>query len=396
MPQTYVNDSAKQNSRYRIREFIGSNLDRDPSQIMVACFPGAEALGEAGLEITQIYDPLGIERENVVGLERVTKRAKRLKEASMGIQVENKLDFNYFQHTFKKFDVISLDYTSYFGDNQRYSLDVIAARGLLNPGGILVTNYYGAREQKETLDEIMRYAEDTEGHVNITDHIEALVGSYPVEDDLSLSKIKRSIGIQRGIASTLFLGKAALDPRISYPENIDLPFEEAKELFEHDINASSILGKNTDEKLARFPIYRSLNLDSMFHIDIDDDSLLDVTNNFIRDVQSYVVINHESLSYISNKGAPMYLDLWKLDNSPQEKIKDPNIIRDNQNGIEIPREFIGSGYKPGSRNPKITKEEAIKLLKCGISSKEIAKSYPNSFSARQLSSLKAHITMGTY
>ncbi|MFH1358564.1 MAG: hypothetical protein ABIH37_01610 [archaeon] len=44
----------------------------------------------------------------------------------------------------------------------------------------------------------------------------------------------------------------------------------------------------------------------------------------------------------------------------------------------------------------ITKDEAIDLLSSGIPSREIFDAYPTSFTERQLSAYKAHLTMGTY
>jgi hypothetical protein len=50
---------------------------------------------------------------------------------------------------------------------------------------------------------------------------------------------------------------------------------------------------------------------------------------------------------------------------------------------------------PDSANDSITKEQAIDLLKSGCSPKEIAECF-SGFSARSLSAIQAHITMGTY
>ncbi len=71
MSKTY-NDPAKQLSRQKLRDFIQKTVlsKKRAKDVRVVCFPGAEVEGEEGLEIKEIYDPLGIPRKNITGLER--------------------------------------------------------------------------------------------------------------------------------------------------------------------------------------------------------------------------------------------------------------------------------------------------------------------------------------
>jgi len=141
------NDPAKQKTREKQREFIRQHLSHKRARdTIVACFPGAEKEGEEALEVKEIYDPLGIPRGNVFGLEREPEKAERLRKATLGIKVINSEDLDFFNDTRCKFDVISLDYTGQQGPSKVKTLEEIAERHVLAKRGILCTNYSGKRE----------------------------------------------------------------------------------------------------------------------------------------------------------------------------------------------------------------------------------------------------------
>ena len=97
MDKSY-NDSIKQKSREKLKEFIARNLYfKRPKDIRVVCFPGAEKIGEEAIEVKEIYDPLGIPRENILGLEFDKSRFERLKSANLGINLVNSLDWKFFE-----------------------------------------------------------------------------------------------------------------------------------------------------------------------------------------------------------------------------------------------------------------------------------------------------------
>ena len=69
----YSDDWAKSRSRDLVRGMIEDTVlqYRKPSQVTVLCFPGVDTT-----EIEEVYDPLGIPRENIIGLERDPEIAK--------------------------------------------------------------------------------------------------------------------------------------------------------------------------------------------------------------------------------------------------------------------------------------------------------------------------------
>ena len=69
---------------------------------------------------------------------------------------------------------------------------------------------------------------------------------------------------------------------------------------------------------------------------------------------------------------------------------------DDMNIVEIPeRVNLGSSWKPIKREKKLSKKDAILLLKGGCTPQEICESFQG-FTKGQLAAFKAHITMGTY
>ncbi len=144
-------DPLKRQAREKLRHFIARKLAfKKPSDIKVVCFPGAEVEGEEALEVKEIYDPLGIPRKNVVGLEKEQDQFKRLKRANLGIILTEApmSDLDFFTSTPDKFDVISLDYQGHQDESETKTLEQIAGRQVLSKYGILCTNYAGQRETR--------------------------------------------------------------------------------------------------------------------------------------------------------------------------------------------------------------------------------------------------------
>ncbi|MBT3865833.1 hypothetical protein HOF78_01880 [Candidatus Woesearchaeota archaeon] len=105
----YAGDWAKAKSRDLVRGMVERTLltFRKPQDISVLCFPGIDAA-----EVTEVYDPLGIPRENIVGLERDPEIAEQIEANCPGIQVVNQSLDDYIAGLGgHNFGVISLDYT---------------------------------------------------------------------------------------------------------------------------------------------------------------------------------------------------------------------------------------------------------------------------------------------
>lgn len=105
----YAGDWAKAKSRDLVKGMIERTLltFRKPKDISVLCFPGID-----GAEVIQVYDALGIPRENVVGLERDPEIAEQIRANCPGIEVVNQSLEDYVTGLDRHdFSVISLDYT---------------------------------------------------------------------------------------------------------------------------------------------------------------------------------------------------------------------------------------------------------------------------------------------
>lgn len=135
----------------KLEEFIAHHLRRelrDPAarkHLKVACFPGHE-----GLEVLNVYDRLGIERENVVGIEANEAAADELKAMDLGIRIFKGMDYEFFEQDHKdfptRFDVVNLDYQGYMDNNKFYTLKLLVGRPILKPISVLGTNFLGKRE----------------------------------------------------------------------------------------------------------------------------------------------------------------------------------------------------------------------------------------------------------
>jgi len=147
MQNTYI-DSAKQESRVKQLYFCKSHIKGNPKEAKVLCIPGAEKVGEEALEVKEVYDNLGVLRENITGIERDHVKAERLRNAGLGMKIEEATDLDVLLRTQKKYDIISLDYTGQQTRNEILSLKAIAGRQLLEPDSILLINYSGKRESK--------------------------------------------------------------------------------------------------------------------------------------------------------------------------------------------------------------------------------------------------------
>jgi hypothetical protein len=112
----YDNDWAKSKSRDLVRDMISGSLlkFRKPKNVKVLCFPGVDAT-----EITEVYDPLGIPRENIVGVERDPRIADEIEKKGLGIRVERGTIEDYAERiSYHDFDVVSLDYIGPISVNQ--------------------------------------------------------------------------------------------------------------------------------------------------------------------------------------------------------------------------------------------------------------------------------------
>lgn len=128
--------------RDRLRQFIKAGFTAAQiKSARVLCFAGREAL-----EIFEVYDQLGIPRQNILCLEKDSAAFEEIKGLKLGIQVRGLTLDQYFDRTSgDQFDIVSLDFTGQVGtyENALYRL---RTRGFLKDHAIVFTNFCGARE----------------------------------------------------------------------------------------------------------------------------------------------------------------------------------------------------------------------------------------------------------
>lgn len=142
MKETYQN-VVKQRCRKHFRKFIKRHLNR-PHNAKVLCFPGHECL-----EIFEVYDKLGVRRENIYCLERDKKVAAMIAEKNLGVKLIVEEFNDFIKNTDVVFDIVSLDFMGQLGTFEDAIFNM-HARGLIADHAVVFTNFCGARESSRT------------------------------------------------------------------------------------------------------------------------------------------------------------------------------------------------------------------------------------------------------
>ena len=444
------NDPIKAKSREKLYEFIKRNLHfKDPKEMKVMCFPGAENKGEEALEVKEVYDRLGIPRENIYGVEYSYKKAKRLEKSNLGIKVYNIDAIDFFKETEEKFDIISLDYTGNFGDSEFQTLQEIIFNRCLNKNSILATNFFGARENLRTQISLLLesslaghcYGDDTQ-FKNLD---ETLTNLITKENKPDLSKIRDGISVTiygllgsgkycKGITEDHILFKSPVkdvaDSRLKsiIQKTLDNK-DETRERLEEIIKQNKSIGLTTISEVAGLPLHSHGNLWANIQRQTLSEYLSKVLNCDFNIAKGLVYLlearysgghfmeENKRYRYISNKNCPMIMDLFYVrsyDNvlknidsifsiNPEGVNFNPfkisssrlntilrQILRyiDNSIGIKFPeREFLGGSYN----RERLSREELIYLIESGVPSEEILETYPR-HKKMEIAGVKAWLT----
>lgn len=437
MAKSY-NDPVKQKARERQREFIKRNLSfRNPRDINVLCFPGAETDGEEAIEVREIYDQLGIPRKNIVGLEADREKASRLERANLGIMVENSLDLDYFRETKNQFDIISLDYTGYRDESRWQVLHEIAGRQILRGCGLLCTNYSARRETKQNQAQMLALQVDRYifgGEEQRINSLEQEIEMFSQEGKINLSEMRDNLTYRT--MAILGMGTSALkgiDLLTTYPNynQVQEALSRAQEQgeitpgkvdnFHLSHGYESGIDNNVTNPLCY--LYRVVHLDHLSNFIAERNGFTKNMARFItdmlveREMGSQFKRDMERYSYISNKNFTMEMDLISVISAERiykkfrgnlfynPKTGKVTIRKMNRNEFcdaweetrkkrrpKIPeRIHLGSSWVPPKRKQKLSEEQARELLEAGFSCKEIAEEY-RGFTTMQLAGMKAHMT----
>lgn len=103
-------------------------------------------------ELEQVWDKLGVPRQNITTVERNPEVREKIKKNHSGIRViesYSSID-EFIGDTKEQFDIINLDYCGNFTPDQLDTLQNISSKRMLKDKGILATWYSGRREKETT------------------------------------------------------------------------------------------------------------------------------------------------------------------------------------------------------------------------------------------------------
>ena len=451
MVKSYI-DSVKQKARDKLREFIANNLKSDYKNARVLCFPGAEHKGEEALEIKEVYDVLGIPRKNIVGMEYDAKNAERLRKADLGIETVCSDAMDYVQRTDRKFDIISLDYTGQRTWKERDITRYIAGRGIIDKLGIFCTNHMIRREGNYMKKKLIE-----QSVFNDSFHPFCSVEFLSLPSNERKSLLNKFVKQYNGLVSRALTGEEKLDslrdaitidnvqifscgiteidPMYHILANkpyfrVQRPLEDAviDEMDTYECCKGIESSKDYWKKRSQSVSWElSLRKDLIKKGMSEKEAFAIVKIQLLRFQQGRIIRNIERYTYNSNKNAKMLMDIMALKPMPYSLTQGANeivninasdcVISYNPHGYSgdkvrkkmkkltksilselsfcLPAQiYLGSSWKQPKRKEKISKGDAIELLKGGCSAAEIAGCYAG-FSKKQLAAFQAHyVTMG--
>jgi len=362
--------------------FLDDRLPSHPrirSNLRVACFPGPQAL-----EITQVYDPLGIRRENITAFERDKDDAKTLKGKNLGIKVVDESVEDYFFHKRDRYNIVNLDYQGNFGRAEAAALHCLFGWPLLKERAFVGTNFLRKREW----DGGERYVKA----VTLVDTIKTQIDHYrdfllgknedlyswrddikKIEEGIRSQKLKEYAG--KGLVLMLYgnaiSGRAnvMLTPILRHIAQIMSPHNEALsdiiDRYDNAKKAVDFVDVHTSESYQVFLSIVNSAITRMLRnvgwSEVQATSIMSYA--MMKELEGYHIDDHISGSYVSENRAPFYFDFMQV--SQDRKMiaeRDPFTLHEVAPwlpGIEMPL--------PGSmEGGKLFKKVAKMMLRhCG-------------------------------
>ena len=433
----YDSDWAKSKSRDLVGGTIQDTLltFRKPQDLRVLCLPGRDAI-----EIYEIYDPLGIPRENIVGVEMRKDYVKELEAKNLGIQIVPTTLEAYIagQNSFN-FDIVSLDYTGVLNHKQTGLLSKISK--LQNRNHFILHCANSVRRDQKSLNHYMSGysslgASDDLG--NSQHSVLSRLGDiFNHVVDGKISSEEKGEAYTVAILSSLYgVTKDVLDRLIGY---LGSSYDQTIETLKGGLAQNPELdeGWKIPENLASptvyigaHPVIISLIHDQIFNTfrkgfersgikNRDQQELLFLA---LRDAEKGKFFVHRKTvkySYISESGCPMIGDVHFL-SYPERCARVAEDIRryvrfeNNQVSITNPSKVLKFAYKyyeehskleianegerhflGSSAKPVLTHARAIEEFKAGATVGEVKTKY-RAIGKKPLSQWKSWVTRGKY
>jgi len=446
----YDTDWAKAKAREHLKDTISETVLRykAPKKTRVLCFPGINAT-----EITQVYDSLGIPRENIVGIERDAHIADKLRRSNLGIHlVHGSLEDFVASRDALSFDIVSLDYTGPVSQKQITTIRKISKKQLINSfifhsanlirrdqkSNLLYASsftYLGSKAEdgnyirafSEKVGELERKRSTGEFTDIKKESYTSILESSFIDDETSVmgsilkfvlgDHYQQNLQVCEDYISKQTGRRIKLDPEDPYKSTSDFAINDLKQ-------PGAILGLNM--VLNQCIMFGYEKIGRELGMSETKRKLLPLAfHEGTQKNKSYLRMDLTQYSYISESGSPMIGDIqflrhpWRLVEASREVLRmigfpeRPNLenilngkldrallkmlkqslqpIHDHQTkGTESERIFLGNSSKQ-----VLTKKKAIEEFKGGASMDDVKQKY-RGWSNKPLAQWKAHVTMGTY
>ncbi|MEK6894489.1 MAG: hypothetical protein AABX10_03430, partial [Nanoarchaeota archaeon] len=437
LDKRYGNDWAKSKSRDLVRGMVQRNLGyKKPQDLKVLCFPGNEAA-----EVREVYDPLGIPRGNIIGVERDKDVADKIRAQNLGIQVVNQTleDYVASQNSLD-FDVVSLDYSGPLSIDEMVLLGQISKKQGKSNFLLHVANL--AKRDREVYDYYVA--------------IRGLqLGQQPIHlltaHNLSHENINTTLSSFSDYAQSLNLAIEQLRKEVELDSNLTDHRKKAYSL----LVRSGLVGSHTkrfEEATRRLGSLVGMPVDATDMVSLVSSynliaaRLAPKLTNLLKDQRTAISIasllprslmsdkvwsfkDMDSYSYVSESGDPMVGDIYFVKSHPEifeicrelrrgffiegnrmflkNKTKLEGVTRRLENHLDELQEVFGLDFSMqkimgkerkflgSSALPVLTKQRAIEEFRAGASVEDLKDRY-RGVNGKPLAQWKAHVTMGTY
>ncbi len=437
----YHDDWAKTKSRDLVRDLIYRTIltFRNPNDIRVLFLPGIDAV-----EVFEIYDPLGIPRTNLIGLEMDPKIALELDRKNLGFEVVNKKLHDYLgERSGIDFDVVSLDYHGPINkehmddladicDMQKNNFFVLHHANLLlrdrRSSGLYALGYAFSEEspRRKSNHDLINLPRVTARWADAVDKINTRQ-SLKAEKRAAYATLLKSI--YAGSNPDSVDKVLRITARDEYDEVLEMLGRKLRINFgiedemDRDHPLRSLRSKHIHpgvDRLFEAASLSNIRCEMKGKPGVLHDTTLMALMDANRARRSYFPTDGEYYTYISESGAPMIGDIYFLRHSyklleaaeevqHQFELGNTGLLHNAvmryskelakflppDNIIELSRRKENRKYLGNSAKPVLTKERAIEEFKAGAGVDDVISRY-RCIGNKPLAQWKAHVTMGSY
>lgn len=446
--KAYGNDWAKSKSRTLVREMIERTLlsFRRPKDLRVICFPGVDAA-----EIYEVYDPLKIPRENILGVERDREVAQEVERKNLGIQLyKGSLEELVSSRDSFNFDIMSLDYIGPFTPGQFMSMRRLTRSSRRNS---IVVHIANLLRRDHLAKEIYQLAHATQvspkgEEEDYLEWIKKSMDEYSKREEEAKKQLDEgdSPALKKAVYSyiikTLYsqpespTRTAAKVLNFVSPEGykhfIDMWLRQLKRPEKNLTEQASLKLLESLADVDSNLVISSLELFLDFEIGelIKGRKLPESSKIFLRQAiqegmsqeKRFETRERQGYTYISESGSPMIGEIAFIHHPERYVVKARDLVSRlgypktrltlPESNLELFKELSGilknypsipdeetheeaPTFLGSSARPVLTKARAIEEFKAGASIEDIQRKY-RGFENKPLAAWKAHVTMGTY